>query len=185
MSTTTITQFHTAISTAIATHFGANVNTVAWYEQGEETNGQPKAIKTPAIILDIESADEGEDGGDDRTPLLCHITAYCILGRATPSLEIAVRDFASQLFAKLRKNKWGLGHNVSFPSSITLGPGKFDPEKNGYESWFVSWDQTVFLGTDVWLGTGSVPTDIYLGFSPEIGFGYEDKYDVVTELPPV
>lgn len=176
MTALTVSGFHAAIKAAIATHFGVNVNTVEWYEPGEEANGQPKPIKTPAIILEMESADEGDDVGDDRTPLSCHITAYCILGRSTPDLQIQVRTFAAQLLALARKNKWGLAKNASFPGSFTLGDGKFDPEKNGYESWFVTWDQTFYLGDSVWAPSGIVPSTVYLGQSPLIGTGNEDQY---------
>lgn len=173
---TTLTQFHDAIAEAIAAHFGDNINTVAWYEQGETETGQPLPITTPAIILEIESADEGDDAGDDRAPLLCHLTAYCILGQQTPQLQIQVREFAAQLFAKVRKNKWNLGHDVSFPGGITLGPGKFNPEKSGYDSWFVSWDQTLYLGVDVWDSSAIRPTEILWSDKPLIGTGFEDYY---------
>jgi len=178
---TTLSEFHAAIQAKIAAHFGVNINTVAWYEQGETESGQPTPIKTPAIILELESADEGDDVGDDRTPFAAHITVYCILGRKTPDLQIQVRSFAAQLFALVRKNKWGLAHSVSFPSALTSGEGKFDPEKNGYESWYVSWNQTVYLGDDVWDGTGIPPTEVWLGLSPEIGIPYVDKY--IKEAP--
>ena len=178
--TTTVSSFHAAVKAAISARFGVNVNTVEWYEQGEKTNGQPKLIKTPAIILEMESADEGDDAGDDRDPLNCHISAYCILGQQTTDLQIQVRNFSAQLFALVRKNKWSLGRAASFPASITLGPGKFDPEKNGYESWFVSWEQTIYLGDDIWAPSGIVPTTVYLGESPLIGTGNEDQYTRVV-----
>jgi hypothetical protein len=173
---TTLSQFHAAVVASVALRFGDNINTVLWYEQGETASGQPLPIITPAVILEIESAEEGDDIGDDRAPLLMHITAYCILGQQTDNLQMEVRNFASQLFALIRKNKWTLGHSVSFPGGITLGPGKFDPEKNGYESWFVSWDQTIYLGDNVWDSTGIPPQEVWLGLSPEIGLAFVDKY---------
>lgn len=185
MTATTVSGFHAAIKTAITTAFGANVNTVAWYEHGEAADGQPLPIKTPAIILEVDSADGGDDVGDDRTPLTVQITAYCILGRSTTDLQVQVRTFAAQLFALARKNKWGLGKNVSFPSGFTLGAGKFDPEKNGYESFFVSWEQTLYLGTSVWDATGIQPTEVWWGWSPEIGIPHVADYIRVDEIPEV
>jgi hypothetical protein len=176
---TALTDFHAAIAAAIATHFGDNINTTLWYQQAEDANGQALPVTTPAVILEIESADEGEDAGDDRAPLLCHISAYCILGQQTSDLQIQTRSFAAQLFALVRKNKWGLGHDVSFPGGITLGPGKFDPEKTGYDSWFISWDQTLFLGADVWDSSAILPTEIWLHQAPEIGLPFENDYDRV------
>jgi hypothetical protein len=174
---TTLTEFHLAIENAIDAHFGDNVNTIAWYQQGETPAGQPLPIITPAVILEIESAEEGDDIGDDRAPLLCHFTAYCILGQQTEALQIQVREFAAQLFKKVRKNKWGLAHNVSFPGMVTLGPGKFDPEKNGFDSWYVSWDQTLYLGDSIWDSTGIMPTEILWSELPLIGTGNEDHYE--------
>jgi hypothetical protein len=173
---TTLAAFHAAIQTVIAGHFGDNINTALWYEQGETADGQPLPILTPAVILEIDSADEGDDVGDDRAPLLCHITAYCILGQQTNELQVQIRNFAAQLFAKIRKNKWGLGHNVSFPVNISLGPGKFDPEKNGFDSWFVSWDQTLYLGADIWDSSGIIPSEVWWSWDPEIGIPFVDSY---------
>ena len=176
MTALTVPSFHAAIKATIAAHFGANVNTVEWYEQGDEASGQPKPIKTPAIILEVESFSPGDDVGDGRTPLDCQITANCILGRSTPDLQIQTSNFAAQFLSNARNNKWGLARDASFPSSFTAGPGKFDPEKNGYESWFVSWDQTFYLGDSVWAPSGIVPSTVYLGQSPLIGTGNEDQY---------
>jgi hypothetical protein len=168
--------FQDAIKAELSAFFGNIINTVAWYEQSESATGQPLPIVTPAVVLEIESADEGDDVGDDRTPLLCHLTAYCILGQQTPDLQTQVRAFAAQLFGKVRKNKWGLGAKVGFPGGITLGPGKFDPEATGYDSWFVSWDQTVYLGDSVWLPSGIMPSEIWWNWAPEIGTDFVDSY---------
>lgn len=172
----TLADFHAAVSGILATYFAANVNTIVWYEQGETSTGQPLPIKTPAVILEIEAAEEGDDAGDDRSPLLMHITAYCILSQQTADLQIQLRSFAAQLFAKVRKNKWGLGNTVSFPGGITLGPGKFDPEATGYDSWFVSWDQTLYLGESIWKPGGIIPTEVWWNWSPEIGSDFVDSY---------
>ncbi|EGW22161.1 hypothetical protein [Methylobacter tundripaludum] len=181
MTATTFEAFHAAIKDQIAAFFGANVNTVEWYEQGEDPDSRPRPIKTPAIILELESFIPGDDIGDGRTPLDCQITANCILGRSTPNLQIQTSNFAAQFLANARNNKWGLAHDASFPSGFTAGPGKFDPEKNGYESWFVTWGQTFYLGNDVWAPTGITPTEVWLGLSPEIGIPYVDKY--IKETP--
>lgn len=173
---TSLSGFHAAIAAAIAAFFGDNINSVLWYAQGEDAASQPLPVITPAVILDIESAEEGEDAGDDRAPLLCHITAYCILGQKTADLQIQVRSFAAQLFTLVRKNKWSLGRAVGFPGGITMGPGKFDPEKNGYDSWYVSWDQTLFMGADVWDSSAVLPTEIWWNWTPEIGADFVDSY---------
>jgi hypothetical protein len=176
---TTLTDFHDAIQTGIAEHFGDNINSALWYEQGGSATGQPLPVLTPAIIIELEAADEGDDAGDERAPLLCHITAYCILGQQTTQLQLQIRDFAAQLFALVRKNKWGLAHDVGFPGGITLGPGKFDPEKTGYDSWFVSWDQTLYLGDDVWDSTGIIPAEILWSWAPKIGTDFETEYQTL------
>jgi hypothetical protein len=174
-----IINFQNAVKNTLTTYFAGIVNTVIWYEQGENDKGQPLPITTPAIILEIESADEGDDLGDNRAPFLAHLTAYCILGQQTQDLQTQVRTFAGQLFSKVRKNKWGLGINVSFPGGITMGPGKFDPEATGYESWFVSWDQTLWLDTSIWDTTEIIPTEVYWSWSPDIGIPHEDDYELV------
>lgn len=175
---TTIRDFHEAIQAALLAKFGDDVNTVCWYQQAESSTGQPLPIETPAIILEIESAEEGDDVGDDRIPMLCHITGYCILSQKTTDLQIELRNFASQLLGEVRKNKWSLGNDVSFPFSVTLGPGKFNPEVQGYDSWFVSWAQTLYIGESVWKPTGIIPTEIWWSWAPDIGIPHVDDYQL-------
>jgi hypothetical protein len=44
----------------------------------------------------------------------------------------------------------------------------------------VNWEQDVYLGESSWEG-GIVPHTVKLGWSPDIGTGYADEYEQVTE----
>nr|VFK12777.1 MAG: hypothetical protein BECKLFY1418C_GA0070996_100182 [Candidatus Kentron sp. LFY] len=162
---------HNAILDAFKAKFGERIKTYGAYRPFETA-----PIKTPAILLNLEDAGLGEDIGDKRTPMLWQVTLHCILSFQTPDVEVAIRDFASQVFRMVPYNKWGLGSDVSFPSQQDLhaGPGEFKEGKHGFESWYVTWPQTLYLGESLWDEEEFVIADVYVGSDPELQTGDGD-----------
>jgi hypothetical protein len=141
-------------------------------------------IETPAILIDMEFGDIGEDVGDGRDPVRCRMTAHCVLSVETPQVEIEVREFAVAVARRVRRNKFGMGALVDFPEGVEVGPGEFRPGKKGFDSWCVSWEQTVYLGDDVWAG-GTTPGRVFVGVAPFSGEPHIDKYVEVDHEPAV
>ena len=75
----------------------------------------------------------------------------------------------------IRHNHWGLGADVSHPENMSAQPAEFRPGKAGFESWAVSWDQTVYLG-EVEQSESFLPDTVMAGNAPDVGFGHEDDY---------
>lgn len=166
----TLNDLHNAIVATTQAAFGSVVETVAAYSPL-----QADPINTPAVLIEMDSADEGEDCGDGRVPLKCQFLAHCILSTKTPNVQVEVRAFAAQMFQVVRHNNWGLTGNVTRPASLSMLPGEFRPGNHGYESWIVAWEQTLYLGDSVWTG-GVRPETVYLGITPNIGAGHEGDY---------
>ncbi len=146
---TTVKAFHQAVRSAISDHFTGKVQVLAYpMETGE--------VRTPAVLLEMESAEEGQDPGDGRIAMRCRMAAHCVLGFQTENIGLEVRSFASQLFTLVTDNKFGLGSDVSWPEAMELHPGEFKPGKAGFESWCVIWEQTLYLGESEWDDTGVV-----------------------------
>jgi len=169
-----IEQYHDAIINALKLEFASRVNTIDRYEPNQEN-----PIDTPAILLEMEYADEGFDQGDDKIPLSCKMTLHVLLGNQTPNIKLEIRKFAVQVFVLVRSNQFGLS-DVEIPSGLNMGPGDFKVGKHGYEGWFISWDQNIFLGSSVWEPTGFVPQTVFVGHSPDVGID-PNTYDEVTE----
>ena len=172
---TSLKYFHDAILQVVADHFNDKVHVLAYPEELSQ-------VKTPAVLLEMESGEEGQDLGDDRTALRCQFALHCVLGFKTEDIGLAVRDFSSQVFVLLKDNQFGLGRDVSRPENINISPGEFKPGAAGYESWCVTWEQTIFLGSSAWDDTGVVPETVMLGIAPDIGFGHEPDYEDITNV---
>ena len=173
--TITVKLFHQAISDAIQEHFYGKVQVVSYPLETNE-------IQTPAVILEMESAEESQDPGDGRIALHCRLAAHCILGFQTENIGLEVRSFAAQLFVLLTDNKFGLGNKVSWPEGLELHPGEFKPGKAGFESWCVIWEQTIYLGESEWDDARIVPEIVMLGIAPNIGTGHEPDYEDITDV---
>ena len=172
---TSLNDFHDAIIQAVADHFSGKVYVLAYPEELSQ-------VQTPAVLLEMESGEEGQELADDRTALRCQFALHCVLGFKTENIGLAVRDFSSQIFILLKNNLFGLGRDVSRPENINMSPGEFKPGAAGYESWCVTWEQTIFLGSTAWDDAGVVPEMVLLGIAPDIGIGHEPDYKDITNV---
>lgn len=159
---TSLTDLHNAMVAAFAAQFDGRVQTIDLYRVAETA-----PIKTPAILLEMEEASIGDDAGDERTPLRCRFVAHCLLSFQTQNAEVEVREFAAEALRLVRNNRWDLPADVLHPENIEMLPGEIKPGKAGYEHWYVSWDQQVYLGDSVWAFDGETPTEIWVGWAPE------------------
>ena len=171
--TITVKSFHQAIIDTIKDHFSGKVQVISYPLETSE-------IRTPVVLLEMESAEEGQDPGDDRLALRCRMAAHCVLGFQTDDIGMEIRSFAAQLFVLLTDNKYGLGSEVSWPEGLELNPGEFKPGKAGFESWCVIWEQTIYLGESEWDDNGVVPEIVMLGIAPDIGIGHDPDYEDIT-----
>jgi len=170
-----IEKIHTNIISAIKDEFGESLDTVDSYIPNRSA-----PIDTPAALLELESMEEGDDIGDGRIPVACSFTVHCILGVGTPNISLQVRLFAAQVLKLVRRNKWGLGKGASLVEQVSAGPGEFNQGKNGYESWYVTWDQTVYVGDSVWDGAALPKLTIFSAPAPDVGASNVANYDVIN-----
>lgn len=176
MSDDDLKKIHDAQVRFFKSRLESRVETIDAYR----SDAHDKEINTPALLIELELIDEGRDAGDGRDALRCSFTAHCILSNLTPNVEIEVRNFAATVFRLIKGNRFGLGELADDPEGITAGPGEFKPGAEGYESWYVNWEQNVYLGDSMWEG-GIMPHIVKLGWSPDVGTGHADDYEQVTE----
>lgn len=162
----TLQDLHDAIQLAIAERL-PNLATVRLYATGER-------IDTPAALIEFEGLEIGEDDDTDRTPLYCAVTVHCLLGHRTPDLDLQIRMFASEIMSLVWRNRWGLPTGA--PEELEAGPGELSAGDMGYESWYVTWRQTLYVGASAWDDEGVIPDTIYVGYAPDIGEGHKPDY---------
>jgi len=158
---TTLTQVHEAILARLRDTF--QKVTVESYDP------DPKlSVLAPALFLELEEFDPGDDIGDGRLPAQCRFSIHCVLGWEVENLALEIREFAAAVAMLVRDNGiWLKGSVLTKPKQIGAYPGNFRKDTNsGYDSWVVSWEQTVYLGESVWTADGITPQKVYLAHAP-------------------
>ncbi|SFD67979.1 hypothetical protein SAMN05660831_02093 [Thiohalospira halophila DSM 15071] len=162
---TTLAEQHDAILKTLRDGL-PQLATVEAYSPGD-------AIDTPAALLELEVIEEdpGENDGSDRVPLRCTWTVHCVLSTRTPNVQREIRAMAAQILGMIRRQRWG-GLPVRPPEQIQGGPGEISQGPHGYESWYLTWEQVLYLGDDVWLGD---PPEIDTVYISAQGDEYEEN----------
>ncbi|MCP4102607.1 MAG: hypothetical protein GY750_14475 [Lentisphaerae bacterium] len=160
----------TKLKAALVADFADEGATVGWLKR------EVKDLPAPGILLDIEQLDIGEDEGDGRLPLECSFAAFCILSICTSNYELAIKGFVAKVMALLRHNSFGM-ETVSIPENLSAEGVDFSPGKAGYICWVVTWQQTVYVGEDVWSGDGIIPSEVKFNYTPEVGAEHEAGYE--------
>jgi len=108
--------------------------------------------KTPVVIIELDEMTFDEDD-ENQIAVDCFMNAHCVLGIQTrisnQDLELQLRIFGLAVGRIIYGNDLGFDF-VSRPERFHIGPGKFvdmgDSAKKGgtgYDSWVVSWHQTI------------------------------------------
>lgn len=178
-------QLHEAILADLREHYLDRVQTIAAYDpfpDPEDQDRQP--LVTPALLIEIDAINPGADDGTDRQPLLLNIAVHAVLSFRTADVQLELREFAADVLAHARHNRWGLYGAVQEPAALSAQPGEFRPGLSGFDSWRVAWEQTVFVGPSAWTATGLTPTEVWFSTVPEIGTAHVDDYVRIDEGAP-
>lgn len=125
----------------------------------------------------IDEADGGEVDFDCGLSLAIITTDKKGLPR-----EVAAVNLSEQLTRLLAKGQ-SFGCAYAFashsPTARNLYGGELSRLK--VQMWEVKWRQTIRLGDPDWQPEGVMPTELYVGESPNIGIGHEDDYVLIDE----
>lgn len=140
-------------------------------------------IPTPAILLEIEDimADDPDDIGTEQIAVTLNCNAYVVLDYKAGNKK-AVKKLAAAVMAYTRGRRWG---QPVGPANVgSAQPDRIPGKEDDYEVMRVEFVHEALLGTDVFAGEGTLPTELYLGFAPDIGPDHVDDYQLVESLPP-
>ena len=172
----TLTQVHNAILARLREKFPKA--TVESYNPEESLS-----VLAPALLLELEEFDPGDDAGDDRLPAQCRFSIHCVLGWEVKNLALEIREFAAAVVMLVRNDGiWLKGSVLTKPKQIGAYPGNFRKDMNsGYDSWVVSWEQTVYLGESVWTAEGVTPQQVHFAYAPGGKTPPINEYDEITD----
>lgn len=188
-------QIHDHIVAALTETYAPVVETIEMYWPFDDlAAGQTWTINTPALLLEIESFDPGDpavDPGDGRESVSLSFVLHCILSTRTPAVEIAIRDFALQVYLTVDENLWGFENAAApagdeavdttklvalMPSDQVALPSQIILNKPGFVGWSVAWSQTFHVGESVLDSEVFVPDTLCLSYEPETGPANEASY---------
>ena len=179
--------YHQGLIDGISRYFGDSLNTVSAYFPKNDNENKPNQgilIKTPAALIDIEMLDGVNEIGDGRDSIQCHVSIHCVLGSQTENLQQQLRNFSAEMMQQIKNKRFGTCHLAGHAEEITALPGYFKKEKTGYDSWVVSFIQSIYLGeVDQPWGTGVdfIPQEVFFSRAPEIGLEHIDDYRQVVK----
>lgn len=141
----------------------------------------PKSFTGPVILLESVQfrVDDEQRGHGDMLWLKVEFNAHCIMTRAQENVAVEVQNLAALVLKIVNKNKWGLS-NIQHPNSLDAMPGKFTTEPGGFDSWVVSWNQTVAIG-NTWSNKSFAPDSIFLSESPNVGQDNQPDYEELND----
>jgi len=138
------------------------------------------AITVPAVLIELVELEPGTDLGTEELVLVAHFEARVIMQvNASPepiqTLVLSVLQWLNDMNNYPTK--------VTKPNIKQALPDAFAPDTHAYQVWQIHWSQSLRMGPSVWEGEGIVPSQIWLGQSPDIGADHEPQYNnVVNEV---
>jgi hypothetical protein len=137
-------------------------------------------ITKPVLLLEAVEMQTAEiKGSAGQVWLNVQYQAHCILSRAVPNVAIECINFSSLVLKTVHQNKWGL-NTVGNPEQLTAFPGRYSSEPQGFDSWVVSWWQTVAIG-ESWALPAPGPDGIFISEAPNIGKDHENDYEELND----
>lgn len=141
-----------------------------------------KNLALPAVLISLTDLepDPGEDPGTEQLAAIARFDAQIVIGFRTANAKREIRNLAAALAHHIYGNRWGQPVEAARVTAIV--PDDFSPELDRFEVWRIEWQQIVHIGTSIWNNDGEIPTQVLIGFAPDIGPGNEDKYVPIESL---
>ena len=140
------------------------------------------AVRAPAVLLACLGTGRFKQVETDEVDIPLNCTAFVLTKdeRGLPR-ETGVINISEVLLTWLPGRRWNMP-NVSPPSGL-MSQNLFGKQlgKMGVTLWAVSWVQNIRLGVNVWEGQAPIISEIYAGYSPEIGAAHEPDYERIEE----
>ena len=157
-------QWEAAILAILAAHFTQSditINIQAGALASTET------LTTPALLLEWEDGRMGAADGHGGHQVIYRLTLHCVLSQATPQVGSEIRLMATQVLTLVNQSQQWRCQNVGLPERLEMGPGKMQAGEQGYDSWYVTWEQSITLGDAIWTNTDGRLRAVEVSLAPQ------------------
>jgi hypothetical protein len=138
-------------------------------------------FKAPHLLLEATEIeiDRQKKGSAGMIWVKVQYQAHCILPRSVKNTDIECLNFAAVVMKVVHQNQWGLAH-VGQPEEISAFPGRYSNEPAGFDSWIVSWWQSVSVGSS-WTVNTTPAESVLISEAPKIGAAHKDNYEPLKD----
>lgn len=173
----------TRLGQRINAEFASDFNTIALYPvRTDMAEGRYADVAVPALMLDLFEAEPiPEDNRyTEQLSVFMRLSAHLVYPMDHPNMHQTVRAKALQ-FAQFihRQNKFGLAVGEAIVENVAVDEDVME-QSDRYYAWVVEWGHTALLGDSVYDVANFKPTDVFLGYAPNIGATHEADY---VQLP--
>lgn len=144
-------------------------------------DGNTPQIDEPTLLLEVAELDIDplKKGSGGKIWVRAQFQAHCILPRSVPLVSVECINFAAVVLKIVHRNKWQLSH-VGSPEQLNAVPGRYSNDPKGFESWVVSWWQTVAIG-EGWELKAPAPENVMLSEAPKVGLDHLADYEKLED----
>lgn len=138
-------------------------------------------IRDPILLIEAVEMeiDQDKKGSAGLIWVKVQYQAHCILSRSVPNVDVECLNFASLVLKTVNNNKWGLA-NVGAPEQLTAFPGRYSNDPKGFDSWIVSWWQTVAINGS-WQLSRPAADEVLISEAPNIGAAHVNDYEKLED----
>jgi hypothetical protein len=138
---------------------------------------QRLAPSSPTLLISIGSIGESESVGDGTELLPLTVVVY-VMTKDQPRLSRfeAALNLVESLHERVNDNNFDFDGARTAKNIAAKNLFSGDIERQKVALWAVRWTQNVLVGESLFDDDGVVPTDLYVGITPDIGPGHEQDY---------
>jgi len=137
------------------------------------------ATRVPAVYVASMGVVGVEEVDDESRDVTLQMVAY-VLTKDVPNLpkEVSSSNIVSVLVAWLPSRRFGKTGGAQKVTAQNFYSGTID--KAGVAIWAVIWRQTIRMSEEDLVADGIIPTDVYVGVTPDVGPPHIDDYVEIT-----
>lgn len=143
-----------------------------------------RKVTLPGVFIELVEVSPADNRGTGQLDLTARFAAHVVFDQTTPAAELEAWSLAVSCALAIHE-QGRFGQPVGEAHIVHVGLEQFKPELLGFVARTVEWSHDFRVGSSVWESGGILPTEVYLGYAPEIGPGHEPDYHPVEGLPDV
>lgn len=169
-----LTDFYAAVINQLKENY-PNVPTVMDYEDFDEE----KSIQLPAIFVNLfDEFEKDTDLGTNQLSIKGRCEAFVCFSFKERRVKTKLKQFCANLADFIDGKTWGM--EIGMAEFLGCYPDDLNNKAENLVVRKLEWNQTIYIGDNIWDNSETIPNEIYTAYSPEIGPENINKYSEVN-----